>query len=282
MQPTLWVVDNGSSDETAQVVKSCALSHIPVRYTREDQPGLSRGRNHGLAKADGEVIAFVDDDIRLPAMWLSGLCEPMIQRKASVVAGGVRLAPHLLRPWMTPRHRSYLASSEWLNPDSPHGVVGANMAFSRDVLRRVPGFDPELGAGALGFGEEELFGLQLSEAGYKIFGRLDVCVEHHFHASRLKRESWLASASKRGAVNAYLTYHWYHRGYKAAWLRLWGARCQLSAWRARFASAQSEEGCAEREMDLLYRCGELRFFLDVRGCSRHYEYRGLTKLSQGR
>ena len=277
LEAELLVVDNGSTDETPQVVRSAQLRDVPIRYVREDRPGLSRGRNRGLAETNGELIVFVDDDVRPPRGWIPALCQPMMERKASVVAGGVKLAPHLLRPWMSSMHRSYLASSEWLQPESPHSVVGANMAFAREVLTRVPGFDPDLGAGAMGFGDEELFASQLLQAGHKIYSRLDVCVEHHFHPSRLQRESWLSSAEKRGAVNAYLTYHWHHRGYRVARFRYWRALYRLRAWRGRNPAAMTPEGCQEQEMRLLYECGELRHYLSIRGRARQYELHGLVK-----
>jgi hypothetical protein len=62
------------------------------------------------------------------------------------VVGEVRLAPHLLRRWMEPMHRAMLA--EVRPNDERHGLVGANMAVSRECFDRVEGFDPALGPGA--------------------------------------------------------------------------------------------------------------------------------------
>lgn len=129
LEAELLVVDNGSSDETANVVMSCEPGSIPVRYTCEPRAGQSIGRNRGLAETTGEMILFTDDDVRPPVDWLSGMCEPMAQGRADAVCGGVRLAPHLLRPWMTQLHRSWLASTEWLTPGAVQSMVGANMAF---------------------------------------------------------------------------------------------------------------------------------------------------------
>lgn len=279
LETELLVVDNASTDQTPAVIKNSRFETFRFRSVREEKPGKANGCNRALAESSGDVIVFVDDDVRVPSQWLSAMVEPIVAGKASAVAGGVVLAPALVRPWMTPLHRSYLASTEWMRPEAPHSLVGANMAFSRDVLRRVPGFDPELGPGALGFGEEELFASQLLGAGYRIFSCLHVEVEHHFDASRLKRASWLSSAAKRGEVNAYLTYHWQHRGYRLAWARQMALRAQLSSWRLRHGPAFPDEGCAERELWLLYRIAELRFFSKMRNCPRHYQDHGLVRLS---
>jgi glycosyltransferase involved in cell wall biosynthesis len=281
LQAELLVVDNGSTDNTAEVARSFAHPSFTVRYVFESHRGAARARNRGLEETAGELILFTDDDVRVPPGWLAGMCEPILQRKATVVADGVRLAPNLVRDWMTSRHRSYLAATEWLNPERPHSLVGANMAFSRDVLRRVPGFDPELGPGALGFGEEELFSAQLLKAGYPIFGRLDVWVEHHFDPSRLLRASWLETAERRGRVNAYLTYHWHSRGYRLARLRLAVAAAKLTAHRT-LSGQPPEEGCSERELQLRFQVGELKQYEIERRRTRNYELHGLVKQREAR
>src|SRR5256885_122646 len=97
----LLVVDNASTDDTAEVVKTCRLPNIPLRYLHEPKPGQSNARNSGLANTTGEVILFTDDDVRVSANWIEGMAEPILARKADAVAGGVRIAKELERGWMT-------------------------------------------------------------------------------------------------------------------------------------------------------------------------------------
>jgi len=57
----LIVVDDGSTDNTEQLVKS--MSDARIVYVKHDKNyGLATGRNTGLAKAGGEYIAFQDSD----------------------------------------------------------------------------------------------------------------------------------------------------------------------------------------------------------------------------
>ncbi len=280
LEAALVIVDNASTDDTVAVVRSFEHPRLPVRCVLEPRRGQSQARNRGLRETAGEIVLLTDDDVRVPSDWLAGMCEPFLQRKANLVAGGVRIAPHLVRSWMTLRHRSYLAATDWLDPQAPHSAVGANIAFSRDLLQRVAGFDPELGPGRLGFGEEELFCAQLVKAGIPIYGRLDVAVEHHFDPSRLKRASWLETAERRGRVNAYITYHWHNRDYRLARLRLALAVAKLAAHRA-LSGKPPEEGCGEREMQLLYQIGELKQYQIERHRPRNYERHGLVKRGPG-
>jgi glycosyltransferase involved in cell wall biosynthesis len=187
------VVDNGSTDETKATVRLARPANaLPVRYVREPPRGAARARNAGLRDAAGEMIVFIDDDVRPERDWLLRLTSPILADEADAIAGGVRLAPHLLRAWMTGYHRAWLASTDAPDPHQPSRVVAANMALSGKVLGRVPAFDPELGTGALGNGEETLFTLQLREAGFRIAGAFESVVEHHFDESRLQRRQWLA------------------------------------------------------------------------------------------
>lgn len=274
----LLVIDNGSTDETRHVVDGCEIPGIEVRYIFEGKPGLSHGRNRGLAEAKGDILLFTDDDVRPPDAWLVGMCEPILAGQADAVAGGVRIAPDLLRPWMSSMHRSWLASSEWLESESAQNMVGANMVFSRKVLEKVPFFDVELGAGALGSGEESLFSSQLVTAGYRIAKRLDLCMEHHFQPSRLKRDSWLNAAQVLGKSHAYRGHHWEHWGLRFGRSRLLAASCKLVAWRLRNSRKIQAEGCEEDELNLIYQEALIEYHLEVHRKPRKYEQNGLVKI----
>ena len=183
----LIVVDNDSTDETAQLVQTLRLTNLPVRYINEGRRGKSNCLNTSLAAAHGEIILWTDDDVRAPRDWIAGMCQLIEKGEADVTAGEVTLAPDLERDWMTPFHRGWLADTRGLPKERlPFGV---NMAFHRRVLKAVPTLDTDLGPGALGSGEEILFALQLKEAGFRIVAVPSV-IEHHFQASRLLYSAW--------------------------------------------------------------------------------------------
>lgn len=238
MQAELVVVDNNSTDATAAVIADALRpGRLPnmgnVRSVVEQQQGLSSARNRGMAEAQGNIFVFTDDDVRPPDGWLGRMCGPIMAGEADAVAGGMKLAAHLHRPWMTDTHVTWLASTERLPQGAVMPLLGGNMAFSRRVLEQVPQFDPEVGPGARGHADDSLFSYQLEKAGCRIAMALDTTAEHHLQEERLTRRAYAAQARKRGEFNAYLARHWSHsdpryplvslaRAFAALWaLRLW-------------------------------------------------------------
>ena len=153
------------------------------------------------------------------------------------------------------------------------------MAFSKLVLKKVPQFDTDLGAGALGFVDDSLFSLQIKEAGYRIGSALDIEVVHHFQQDRLLRTGFLQTAKKFGQSAAYTSYHWHHLDTSNLLVRLIIQWTRLLVWRASHRKAvRQQEGISVRELDLLSSLHSCHYMLRERGTPRHYEKHGLLKL----
>lgn len=208
----LLVVDNGSTDHTRLVVEQAELANMPVRYLLEPRTGKGYAYNTGMAEARGEIFLFTDDDVRVPTDWIEGMCRPIALGRYDATAGAIRVAPHLRRSWLLEAFPAYCAARESLEAGHDGLLVGANMAFSRAAADRVGGFDTGLGPGALGFGDESLFSMQLRATGARIGTAPGVAVEHHFDSSRLESRSLRATALKMGRSKAYIVHHWEHGG----------------------------------------------------------------------
>ena len=141
----LIVVDNASSDETATVVNGFDSPWLNVKYIYEPRKGKAVCLNRALSEARGEIILLTDDDVRPQPKWIPTMCVPIVEGRADVVAGGLEMAPHLCRNWMEGFHRTFLASTDAVDPNTMDTVIGANCAFSRSVLDKVPSLIPSSG-----------------------------------------------------------------------------------------------------------------------------------------
>jgi GT2 family glycosyltransferase len=252
---------------------------MPACYVAEPHGGLSRARNTGIAAASGSIILFTDDDIRPPLRWIQGMCDPILAGHAEAVAGGVKLAPFLERPWMEQQHRGWLASTEILDPREPEAMIGASMGFSREVLASVPSFDEELGPGALGFWDDALFSRQAVRAGFRIAGALDNAVEHHVHPSRLSRRCCADRAVREGRSYAYVVHHWEHRAVDCALPAILMLARRLFLQRRRHSGEWGySEGIPVWEADLLHEISFLMQFRRERRRPRNYDKQGLCKV----
>lgn len=292
LDPELVVVDNGSVDQTSDVLDDPPVQGIPVTSVVEPKKGVSHARNTAIRTAQGHVLLWLDDDVRVPQAWLKSMAQPILRGDADAVAGKVVLPSHLKRDWMEPFHRKALASTEAINPESPKDIFSGNMAFSRSVLENVPGFDPELGPGSrVGALEDVLFSWQVREAGYEIGMVTEIAVEHHFDEGHLTRGEFVRTAIARGKSLAYIHYHWSHRT-QAHWTHRQHA---YEFWRhpyvvlaKRFIDRELYRGehCVNgkptpinsREFWTIMNAYGLWQYLIERRRSRNYEKRGLNKI----
>lgn len=273
----LIIADNGSSDETANVVINASHPTIEIRHVYVPRRGKSRAQNTALAVARGEALLFTDDDVVPAPNWLECMARPLVERRCEAVAGRILLSPELRRSWQTHMHGIWLADVPVLGADSPE-LVGASMGIHRTVFGKIDGFDEELGPGASGFGEETLLWMQMKEAGLRIAAVNDTFVTHQPDPSRLMRSCWLAAAARYGHTHAYLTYHWEHSPVPCPKLHAMLVRTKMNLRRLLHRSARpDDEGCPAWEMSYLVRIESLMRYIEESRKPRNYERRALRK-----
>jgi glycosyltransferase involved in cell wall biosynthesis len=143
------VVDNNSSDDTAEVVAELSASTSrEVRYIFEAEQGISYARNTGWSLARGSVVAFTDDDVRAAPDWVDHIAAAFAAHPEVDCVGGKVLPAWPTPPpsWLTRDHWAPLAIVDygdrmlWLDESNRKCLIGANVAFRRDVITRMGGF----------------------------------------------------------------------------------------------------------------------------------------------
>jgi len=191
------VVDNGSTDGTAEMVRARfgAGTRVPVRCVREVKAGLSRARNRAVAESSGEYIAFLDDDAIAEPGWLQAILNGFSLEPGIDSVGGavVPVYEEALPPRLADRIQGifspWMPSAEAQLVSYPRYPYGANIAFRRSVFDRVGLFREDLGycGDRLMPAEETELLLRLEKNGGKILSEPRAIVRHLIPASRTSR-----------------------------------------------------------------------------------------------
>ena len=135
------VVDDGSTDDTAAIARNYGfwVASCPNQ-------GLSRARNVGMELATGEIVAYLDDDAYPDPHWLHYLAIAFMTKNYAAVGG-----PNIL-----PRGDGLIAECVSNSPGGPAHILysdriaehipGCNMAFRKEALQKINGFDPQFRA----------------------------------------------------------------------------------------------------------------------------------------
>jgi Glycosyl transferase family 2 len=117
--------------------------------------GIAHARNRGLAAARGAVVAFVDDDEVVDPAWVRGVLDAFAREDAPAGVFGP-IAPRDERGLPYCRYEGG-GSFKLIQPGTAPWRVGTggNMAFRRDALLVVGGFDPLFGVGSVSKSAEE-------------------------------------------------------------------------------------------------------------------------------
>ncbi len=165
------VVDNAPDGRTRAALAARHPDSAGVRYLAEPRPGASRARNRGVAAAQGDVLAFVDDDVVVDRSWLAALLDALHTRPDVDCVTGLVIPEALGTPvqlWFEQfggfnrgyQRRAYDLSEHpgdtLLYPYTAGALGGlGNAAFRRSALDRAAAFEVTLGPGTPAYGAED-------------------------------------------------------------------------------------------------------------------------------
>jgi glycosyltransferase involved in cell wall biosynthesis len=208
------VVDNNSTDDTRQVVERMAITFpAPLRYLTEREQGRSAALNRGLSEASGSILVTTDDDVRVEPDWLARIDEGLAALGCGYIGGRVLPLWGAPRPpWLPDRGGHMWAVIALLDfgpapiPFATRAPLGVNMAFRREALDRVGGFNPRIGrkAGTLLGQEVREWCLRARDEGISGYYVPDVVVRHVIPAERLQKSYFRRWFYWRGVSRAML------------------------------------------------------------------------------
>ena len=138
------IADGGSTDNTVQLIKA----HFPqVMLVDNPRKNAAAGRNKGIKKAHGDIIAFTDGDCIVDKYWIENILKAFNENEIDGLGGKVLIA--------TPANyiEEYWGNLAWKLimsfGDEPYTVdactlndafVTANCAYKRSLLVKLKGF----------------------------------------------------------------------------------------------------------------------------------------------
>ncbi|MEZ5833761.1 MAG: glycosyltransferase [Dongiaceae bacterium] len=200
----ILVIDNASVDAATRDV---VAGFSDVDYVFEPRAGLDFARNAAIRNANGDLLAFLDDDVVIDPNWVDGLYAAW---RSCPDAGGFTglVLPYRLDTeaqieferrggfgrGFEPKWFHAASADNPLHPVGA-GVIGAgcNMAFDRSLLLSIGGFDEALDTGAPlpGGGDLDIF-YRILRSGRTILyePRYAVYHEHRESIPQLRRQYW--------------------------------------------------------------------------------------------
>ncbi len=226
------LVNDGSTDRTSEI----AHGYEGVRVIDTANAGLSAARNVGLANATGEIVAYTDSDTRVDRDWLTFLVQPFLGSDV-VGSGGRNVVPTDDPPMAQCVARAPGGPTHVLLDDRiAEHVPGCNMAFRRDALLAIDGFNPTY----LRAGDDVDVCWRLQARGWKIgFASSSLVWHHHRTSVRAywrqqtgygEGEAWLMAHHPEKFLDSRML--WRGRIYSPLPFvqSLWGTRINTGVW----------------------------------------------------
>ena len=216
----ILVVDNAPSDDrTKELVASLRSERIAVcpesaeycspniNYVCEPKAGLDFARNRALKEAKGEILAYLDDDVTVDRQWLNGLKEAWMENTDAAAFTGLVLPYELeteaqilfekrggfRRGFDKIRYGKTLPGNSLYPCGSGIFGAGCNMAFKREILLKLGGFDEALDTGAPlpGGGDLDIF-YRIVRGGYVLVYEPQYLIyhQHRRELTKLRRQYW--------------------------------------------------------------------------------------------
>jgi glycosyltransferase involved in cell wall biosynthesis len=200
----ILVVDNNSTDSTREVVEGFMRSRPGVfRYLFEAHQGKSFALNAGVRGAQGDVLAFLDDDVTVEPTWLENLTAPLHGSEWAGTGGRTLLERPFSPPaWLElygPCGMGAILAALFDLGDKPCPLdrppYGANMAYRKNMFEKYGLFRTDLGPSPSRKtprpNEDTELGRRLMAAGERLLYQPSAVVYHPVEEDRVRKKYFL-------------------------------------------------------------------------------------------
>jgi GT2 family glycosyltransferase len=180
----LIVVDNASSDGTAEYLKSFATQHANVRLQlNETNRGYAGGNNDGIKLAQGQYIVLLNNDTLVPKGWLERLLKIFSEQREVGLVGPVTNSAgneqRIAIEGMNERNFEEIANAyierqqgEWFTTEKLGFFC---VAMRRSLLEKIGYLDEKFGIGMF---EDDDYCIRAKKAGFALAVVEDCFVYH--------------------------------------------------------------------------------------------------------
>jgi len=207
----LVVVNNGSTDATAEILKSFE-TFLPLQVLEQQISGKNRSLNAGIDLAEGSLLIFTDDDGIPDLSFLTAWAKFLTIRADYELFGG-SIEPLFEAPppkWLTDSrlHFAMMFGERALadGPVAPDAIFGANMAVRISVIKRGFRFDERLGPDTRNphypSGGETEYCERVARSGARCWFASEPRVQHLVRPAQLTRTAWASRAYRLGCARA--------------------------------------------------------------------------------
>lgn len=170
----LIVVDNASSDGTAEYLRAFQLRHPDVRLCLNDvNKGYAGGNNDGMRLASGRVLVLLNNDTLVGPGWLAPLVDVLDKDPSVGMVGPTTnsagneqriVLPEIAPDTFVPASASYLAQQDGIYSETEK-LGFFCVAIRRDLIEKIGMLDETFGIGMF---EDDDLCVRAIKAGYRL------------------------------------------------------------------------------------------------------------------
>lgn len=205
----LLVIDNASTDGTADAIKAFLLSSRlgSVRVVYESKLGVANARNRAICEAHGQYVIFIDDDETPDRAWLVTMVRAIRQWKPDAIGGRIEVDFRSdNRPkWLSDELLGFLGglnhgTDECRLKSIDTKIFTGNSAFKKSSVEEIGYFDAELGRrGSRNHGGEDTdMYIRLIRGDYEVIWLPTAVIYHRIEKEKLKRRYFLELHYRQG------------------------------------------------------------------------------------